>query len=184
MDAILGEIRAFAGTYAPIGWEFCDGKLINIADNQPLFALIGTTYGGDGVRMFALPNLRCKIAIGMGQGPSLSNRILGSTGGQEKVILTTGNLPPHNHTVTVSTVSTGSVNQPSSSAYLGATCTDTGQATLYVPGSTTGTSNVQLDPKTIMNEGFGIAHDNIMPCMGINYIICVFGIFPQRPNNS
>src|SRR5262245_29652358 len=97
MDNYLGEIRLFAGNFAPRGWRFCDGGLLPIAENDALFNLLGTTYGGDGVSTFALPDLRGRVAIGQGTGPGLTNRPLGEPGGTESVTLVLGQCPAHTH---------------------------------------------------------------------------------------
>src|SRR5690349_11535310 len=103
MDPFLGEIKLFCGNYAPIGWAFCDGSLLPISENDALYALIGTTYGGDGINTFALPDLRGRVAIHQGQGPGLSPYVMGETGGAETVTLTTNNLPQHTHRIIAST---------------------------------------------------------------------------------
>lgn len=184
MDTILGEIRTFAGMYAPQNWHFCDGSLLNISEYQTLFALIGTIYGGNGSTTFGLPDLRGRLAIGQGQGqePTLTPRRIGSYGGSEGVSLTAAQLPAHTHAVRVSTVASGSISNPSNQTYLGTTTAGSGTAKVYVPAATTGTTSVQLDPNVIKSEGGSSLHDNIMPCMGVSYIICVRGIFPPRPS--
>src|SRR5271166_5833783 len=98
-DPFLGEIRIFGGTFAPLGWAFCQGQLLPIAQNTALFSLLGTTYGGDGVSNFALPDLRGRVPMGMGQGPGLSPYVQGQMGGAESVTLTTQQMPPHSHSV-------------------------------------------------------------------------------------
>src|SRR6187455_2190277 len=99
----LGEIRIFAGNFAPAGWAFCDGQLLSIAENDFLFTLIGTTYGGDGESTFALPDLRGRVPIHKGQGASLSARVLAEKGGVEAVTLTTQQIPAHTHPISAST---------------------------------------------------------------------------------
>src|SRR5437667_9113581 len=93
----LGEIRCFGFTFAPVGWAFCNGQLLSIAQNDALFALLGTTYGGDGVTTFGLPDLRSRFPLGMGQGSGLSNYIIGQLAGTENVTLTANQIPAHNH---------------------------------------------------------------------------------------
>src|ERR1044072_7289766 len=97
MENYMGEIRAFAGNYAPAGWALCDGSLLSISENQTLYALLGTTYGGDGVNDFGLPDLRGRVVVNNGQGPGLSNYILGMQGGAETVVITQATLPAHTH---------------------------------------------------------------------------------------
>jgi len=184
MDTILGEIRAFGGNFAPQNWLICDGSLLNITDYETLFALIGTTYGGNGSSNFALPDLRGRLAVGQGQGqnPTLTTRIIGSSGGSEEVTLVPANLPIHNHAIKVSTVATGSINNPSNQTYLGSSIAASGMAKVYVPGATPNITVIQMDPRSIHSAGGNQPHENIMPCLAINYIICVNGIFPQQPS--
>ena len=99
MTPYIGEIRAFAGNFAPYGWQLCSGQLISISANEVLFTLVGTTYGGDGVTTFGLPDLRGKALVNQGQAPGLTNRTLGQAGGTETVTLLLSNLPQHNHNV-------------------------------------------------------------------------------------
>ncbi|MEN9798594.1 MAG: hypothetical protein RL653_2290, partial [Pseudomonadota bacterium] len=106
MDPFLGEIKLFAGNFAPTGWAFCHGQLLPIAQNSALFSLLGTTYGGNGQTTFALPDLRGRIPVGFGQGPGLTNRNLGDMSGVESVTLQVSNLPQHAHPFAVS-ASTG-----------------------------------------------------------------------------
>jgi microcystin-dependent protein len=96
-DPLLGEIKMFAGTFAPRGWAFCDGQLLSIAQNSALFSILGTTYGGDGITTFALPDLRGRAALHAGHGPGLSSRELGEQGGEEETVLDVAQLPPHTH---------------------------------------------------------------------------------------
>ncbi|MDE2463523.1 MAG: tail fiber protein, partial [Alphaproteobacteria bacterium] len=98
-EPFLGEIRIFAGNYAPEGWHFCDGSLLSVSNNDALFALLGTTYGGDGASTFGLPDLRGRVALSMGQGPGLQNYTAGQKAGSEMVTLTIPNIPAHSHTL-------------------------------------------------------------------------------------
>ena len=180
MDPILGEIRSFAGPYAPNGWLLCDGSLLNISEYEALYSLIGTSYGGDGRVNFALPDLRGRLATGEGTGPGLTTRTIGSFGGTEQVTLTEENLPAHNHFVKVSTAPSGSMNNPSVQTYLGTSNAESGTAKVYVPGNTTGTTQVSLDEDMIEPAGGNQPHGNIMLCIAINYIICMNGIYPTR----
>jgi microcystin-dependent protein len=102
-NPFIGEIRMFGGNFAPRQWALCDGQLLSIAQYQALFSLLGTTYGGNGVSTFALPNLQGRLALGYGQGPGLSNYALGQTGGSETVTLTTSTMPGHNHSLLATT---------------------------------------------------------------------------------
>src|SRR5664279_4089451 len=119
MDPLLASILIFAGNFAPRGWALCNGQLMAINQNQALFSLLGTTYGGDGFTTFALPDLRGRVPIHMGQGPGLSNYIIGQTGGSENTTLLPTNLPPHTHPL-IATSEPGSTSDPTN-AYLGNT---------------------------------------------------------------
>jgi microcystin-dependent protein len=180
MNGIIGEIRAFAGDFAPVDWLICDGCLQAIRNFEPLFSLIGVTYGGDGVNTFALPDLRGRLIIGQGGGPNLTPRTLGVFGGAEAVTLTGDEMPLHTHAVKVSTVATGSVNNPSQDTYLGSVVAATGSAKMYVPQTTPETKIANMDDSTIQPSGGNYPHSNVMPCLAINYIICFNGVYPQQ----
>jgi microcystin-dependent protein len=165
----VGEIRMFAGNFAPVGWMFCEGQLLPIAENEVLFQLIGTTYGGDGQSTFALPDLRGRIPIGQGTGPGLSPRVLAETGGVEAVTLTTQQIPSHNHAMLASndipTLATPANNVTGQSA-----------AKLYRPGAPT----VTLDPAAAGSTGGSQPHDNMQPYLCVDFIIALFGLFPTQ----
>ena len=103
MEGTIGEIRMFAGNFAPRYWAFCQAQLISIASNTALFSILGTTYGGNGQTTFGLPDFRGRVAVGVGTGPGLSNVVLGEMGGSSTITLTTNNMPAHNHTATAGT---------------------------------------------------------------------------------
>lgn len=171
-DPYTGEIRMFAGTFAPMGWRFCDGTLLSISSNEVLFSLIGTTYGGDGQTTFALPDLRGRLPVGQGAGPGLAPRTLGESYGAEVVALTPQQLPVHNHTFSVTT---GTASAPSPQNALFA---DVGDDKLYVnPDSP---EPKALGQQSVQNAGGGQPHNNIMPSVGMNYIICLEGIYPAQ----
>lgn len=159
----VGEIRIFAGNFAPAGWMFCSGQLLPISENVTLFNLIGTTYGGDGQSTFALPNLQSRVPIHMGNG-----FVLAQTGGQETVTLTTGQIPAHNH---VPKCNSGPGNQQ-------------GPGNGVWASPSTGTIYSDVAPSLAMNvgaigqDGGNQPHDNIMPYLALNFIISLFGIFP------
>ncbi len=169
-DPYVGEIRIFSGNFAPQGWAFCDGSLLAIADNDVLFTLIGTTYGGDGQNTFALPDLRGRIPVHMGTGPGLSNYTIGQSAGTEAVTLLTSQLPTHNHTLTGS--SANAVTTDPTNNFLAA------QPGLLEyssdpPGGT-------LKASSVSNSGGSQPHENRMPILAVNYIISLFGIFPSQ----
>jgi len=173
-EAFIGEIKMFAGNFAPRGWALCDGQLLAIAQNQALFSILGTTYGGDGRTTFALPDLRGRVAIHPGNGPGLSSYNLGQKGGSETTTLTVNNLPPHNHSVSVS----NPVNDDE------ATSDDPTGKYPAVSGENmyTETTNAEgaVPNVTVSNTGGGQSFNKIPPYATVNYIICLQGIFPSR----
>jgi len=178
-EPFLGEIRLFGGTFAPRGWVFCDGRLLSIAQNSALFALLGTTYGGNGQSTFAVPDLRSRVPLSQGQGVGLSNYQLGQSGGVEAVTLTSAQIPAHQHALNATTA-TGSTTTPGPTVML-ATPVEPGVSTsLYtVPGTST------VNPQPMAAQSIGTAggnqpHSNMMPTQAIVYIIAVEGIFPSR----
>ena len=177
-EQFLGEIRMFGGNYAPNGWAFCNGQLLSISQNNALFALVGTVYGGDGQTTFALPNLQGRLAVGEGNGPSLTPRTIGEVAGNETVTLTTTQLPMHNHPATVTTA-TGNLTGPANNALPAEPAGTT--ATLYVVPGTTTITTVAMDPLSIgANSGGNQPHDNMMPALCVSFIIALQGIFPSR----
>lgn len=166
-DAYLGELRVFAGNFAPRGWALCDGQLLSIAEYEALFAIIGTTYGGDGQLTFALPDLRGRWPIGVGAGPGLSPRVLGQTGGAESHALTEAELPGHTHAVPA----TGRAADTSTPA--GAL-----PAVSRVP--TYGTGEATPGGTVTTPAGGGQPHSNLSPYLVCNYIIALEGIFPVQ----
>ena len=163
MDPILGEIKMFAGNFAPKGWMLCNGQLLSIAQNTALFSILGTTYGGDGRTTFALPDLRGRAPLGTGAGPGLSQVTLGERGGVDSMTLTQANLPPHSHALAVSH---GDVDAKVA-GYLA-----------HGIWSTTGGEAAPAD--TIAATGGGQPFDNRQPYLGVNFIIAVQGIYPSR----
>jgi microcystin-dependent protein len=166
MDPFIGEIRLVAFTFAPRGWAICDGRLLPINQNQALFALLGTTYGGDGRTTFALPDLRGRVPIGAGEPPTGSTYPLGATGGQEAVALTTGQLPEHGHAVHASSAA-GTKRSPTRSYPAGG-------------GAYAADHNVRMKAAMIGPTGDGQAHENRQPYLGLNYVIALQGIFPAQ----
>lgn len=172
MEGYIGEIRAFASDFAPEYWHVCDGSSLSISQYQALYSLIGTTYGGDGVTTFKLPNLRGRMPIGKGQGTGLSNRSLGSSGGSETVTLATSNLPNHTHAVKIDTTGTATT-APNSNAMLGAMTSPEAEILGYLPGSITAPPTITMDPSTVSAKGNSQPHINIMPCTAVTYMICI-----------
>jgi microcystin-dependent protein len=173
MTPYIGEIRLFAGTFAPLGWAFCNGRLIAIADYETLFNLIGTTYGGDGIQNFALPDLRGRVPLTHGQAPGLSSYTIGQMGGSETVTLSVSQMAGHSHPFLASEVAADS-SSPSNA--LTAMPKVNGTACYVVQGAG---DDAPLNAGTIAAEGGGQPHDNIMPCLALNYIISLLGIYPS-----
>lgn len=171
MEGTIGEVRLFAGNFAPQNWMFCQGQILPIAQNTALFSVLGVTYGGNGTVNFALPDLRGRAPVGTGQSiVGFSNVELGSTGGHETTTLLVSNLPPHSHGVKASNKFAGG-DHPSGK-YLGASASDKG----FYDSS----SDIQMAPDMIAPTGSGLPFDNRPPYLGINYIICINGYFPSR----
>lgn len=175
-EPFLGEIRIFGGTFAPLGWALCQGQLLPIAQNAALFSLLGTTYGGDGVQTFALPDLRGRAVLGFGQGTGLSPYTQGQMGGVETVTLNTQQMPAHSHTVAATEAQ--STTDPK-----GAVPANTQPPT---PGAAPKVYGASPDGKTTMNSAMiGQTGGNQpvsvqQPYLVINYIIALQGIFPSR----
>ncbi len=168
-EAFIAEIRVFPYNFVPRGWAACDGQLISIASNVALFALLGTTYGGDGRTTFALPDLRGRFPMGQGQGPGLSNRQLGEQVGTETVTLAAQQMPAHNHAL----LSTSSANSSSPSGAALANVATNGS--VYRTPGTLVPSGSTLSP-----TGGGQPHDNRQPALALIFCIATQGIFPSR----
>ena len=169
----IGEIRMFAGNFAPAGWAFCDGQLMPISENDALFNLIGTTYGGDGQETFALPNLQSRVPIHQGSNGT-SNYVLAETGGVEQVTLTSNQIPIHNHPFLAT--STGQLASPANAFPAVASGPGLDLAGVYALPDTAVSMSVSVTPM-----GGSQPHDNMIPFLVINFIISLFGIFPT-PN--
>lgn len=165
----IGEIRLFAGNFAPVGWEFCAGQLLPIAENEPLFTLIGTTYGGDGETTFALPDLRGRAPIHYGQGPGLSNYAIGESGGGEEVTLTVNQIPVHNHGAGASS-GNGTSDDPAGRV--------PARNAAGVPQYGASPDN-SLAAGALLPAGGSQPHNNMQPYLGINYIISLYGVWPS-----
>ena len=160
----VGEIRMFAGNFAPAGWMFCDGSLLPISENETLFVLIGTTYGGDGESTFALPDLRGRIPIHQGNG-----FILAETGGAEEVTLTVNQIPAHTHPV-IATTAVANQSSPANNVLAQSPAAD-----LYIED----TATAALASSAVGATGGSQPHTNFQPYLCIDYIISLFGIFPR-----
>lgn len=188
-EAYLGEIRMFAGNYAPVNWAICDGAVLPISGYDALFSVLGTTYGGNGITTFGLPDYRGRLPIGQGNGPGLTPRVLAQTLGTEAVTLTSANTPAHSHTFTVSTnpATSATPTPPAPAAPSSQTFGEFVPAGvikgLYSAGTGT-TAPVSLNPGFLdpaLGTGAVAPHSNLMGTLAINYIICLAGIYPTRP---
>lgn len=180
-DTMIGEIRLFAGGYAPEGWALCNGQVLNIIQNQALYAVIGTTYGGDGVSTFALPDLCGRVPLGAGQGAGLTNRTLGQKNGAENVTLNQNQMPMHTHTTQLAISNeTGTTNTPTSSDML-AVPANLGPNPVKTYGTATTTNKTTISGITTGTSGSTLPHDNMMPYTTITYIIATQGSWPIRP---
>lgn len=170
MDPFVGQIQAFGFNFAPRGWAKCEGQLIAIAQNQTLFSLVGTMYGGDGRTTFGLPDLRGRSIVGAGNGSGLNPVNQGAKGGTESVTLTVANLPAHNHAVSVS-VNSGNGEEATSTAFLAS------HAAAFSEAPTAGAT---LSGVSSANAGSSQPFQNRDPFLGINYCIALQGIYPPR----
>lgn len=183
-EGFIGEVKLFAGNFAPRGWAFCDGQLLAISSNTALFSILGTMYGGDGRSTFALPDLRSRTPIGVGTGPGLSTIQQGERGGQENITLTALELPSHNHGLSTATLDVKiGVNNENGESSTPAGEVIAGGRDAYIDevGSNQFLGGVtsSLTGNTT-NSGSNRSFDNRNPFLGIRYIICLNGLFPSR----
>ncbi len=182
MDSYLGEIKIWPIGRVPTNWALCDGSLINISDNMALYSLIGTIYGGDGVQNFRLPDLRNRVPVHRGLGPTTNNggagtnRVLGQNGGDTTVTLTQAQLPVHEHHV-LGTTADATTNTPGTGVVL---ATGTGGLNLYMKENAAG-RDFSFNAQAVSNEGGSQPHANVMPSLPMNFIICTSGTYPTRP---
>ena len=198
-EPLLGQIQMFGFNFAPRGWALCEGQLLTISENSALFALLGTTYGGDGRTTFGLPDLRGRVAIGFGQGPGLSNHPIGQESGTETNTLTVNQLPSHNHTTTANATATatatattkGTNDEGDDNLPGGNTWAKNKNKEQYStlapdvvmhPDSVDVAVNVTVDSVnvTVGNTGNGQAVNNMQPYLAVNYSIALVGVFPSR----
>ena len=166
-EPYIGEIRMFAGSFAPAGWAFCDGQLMPISENDALFTLIGTTYGGDGQETFALPNLQSRVPMHAGNGFTLAE-----AAGTESVTLSTQQIPIHTHAMLATTSPAGAL------APQGNVLAVTQAATITPYG--TDNPSVFLNPNSVSPVGGSQPHENMQPYLCISFILSLFGVFPQQ----
>lgn len=180
MEGTIAEIRMFAGTFAPRTWLFCNGQTMSIAQNTAMFSLLGTTYGGNGQTTFGIPDFRGRVAVGTGTGPGLPNVQLGEMSGTPTTTLNSAQMPAHNHQVvgniTMQAVTDGGLGSDATGRYVGP---GSFYATPGSPSDLTGMAPITLNlPTTIAGNSQPISI--MQPYLGMNYIICQFGIFPSR----
>jgi microcystin-dependent protein len=175
-NPFVAEVRIFTGNFAPTGWAQCNGQLLPISQNTALFSLLGTTYGGDGKSNFALPNLQGCSPMQAGQGPGLSLRDLGETAGEQTVTLLQTEMPSHSHAAVATTDTTTSPNaSPTNNIWASG---QKGFGNVYTP-SVSG-QNVQMSPFGTSIAGGSLPHNNMMPFLGLMFIIALQGVFPAR----
>jgi microcystin-dependent protein len=183
MEGTLAEIRMFAGNFNPRGWLFCQGQLLSIAQNTAVFSLVGTNFGGDGQTTFGVPDFRGRIGISPGQGPGLSFYDLGELAGTPNVTLNSTNLPAHTHgaSLNASTV-TAATQAPVAGAVLGAARDSIGTAVpqIYAPAGSATAVRLAGVPATTGVTGGSQPFSTMQPYLGMNFIMCVEGIYPSR----
>jgi microcystin-dependent protein len=177
MEGYIAQIIMFGGNFAPRNWAFCNGQLLSIAQNTALFSLLGTTYGGNGQTTFGLPDLRGRVAISPGQGPGLSSYSLGQAAGTESTTLTVANMPAHNHGVTLKAEAAAGTSANPTNNLL---AVSVNQDRIYAASDPN--VEIAMHPDSIAqnNVGGNQPFNNVQPYLAINYIICLFGIFPSR----
>lgn len=178
MEGVIGYTTLFAGNFAPKNWAFCQGQIISISSNTALFSILGTIYGGNGTTTFGLPNLSGRRVVGAGQGPGLSPYSLGQVGGSENITLTVNQMPAHLHSMQVTTLpksfdNTGNVSTPGGGIYAG---NGSGYASAASGGGMKPYNvNVQMS-----NTGGNTPYSILPAFLGLNYVICMYGVFPAR----
>jgi microcystin-dependent protein len=178
-DQFLGEIRMVGFSFAPSGWALCNGQLMSISQNSALFSLLGTTFGGDGIQTFGLPDLQGRSPVGMGNGIGLTPVIQGEKSGNENASILQSQMPMHTHAVTVTGVPTNNVNAPTATNnVLGASGAGPGGATIW---STEINTPIQLNPQQVGTAGQSLPLPIRNPFLGTNFIIATEGIYPSRP---
>jgi microcystin-dependent protein len=173
--SFVGSIFMTGASFAPYGWQLCQGQLLSIADNDVLYSLLGTTYGGDGQVTFGLPDLRGRAAINQGTGPGLSNYVMGQVSGNEQVTMTINTMPSHTHLINVNS-GNGSVQIPANTSYLAQPLAGTANPAVYSTASAT----VQLNAASVGAAGQNIPFSILQPVLAVNYIIALQGIYPTQ----
>lgn len=180
MEEMLATIKLFAGNFAPRGFLYCNGQLLSISSNTALFSLLGTTYGGDGQTTFALPNLNGRYPIGAGSSNTGKSYELGEMAGSTQTTLMSQNLPSFVSQLNVANSNANS-STPSGNSSIAITGTPNGREFTPVPSYVDGDPNTMINIKSVSFTGQNLPIDNMPPYLGLNYIICVEGIYPSRP---
>jgi microcystin-dependent protein len=198
MDEFIGIIKLFGGNFAPVGWALCNGQLLQINQNSALFAILGTSFGGDGIHTFGLPDMRSRVPIGggMGPGPNLPTITLGELGGEATHLLSIPEMPAHTHAGTVAgsaTLNVSNANASQSAATAGASIATPGTLSgrnftategfnMTAPNTALNSASVSMSGMTVNNAqtGGSLPHNNMQPYQGFTYIICTSGVFPSR----
>jgi microcystin-dependent protein len=176
----IGEFMIFAGNFAPKGWALCDGQLLSISENTPLFALIGTFYGGNGTTNFALPDMRGRLSVHQGQGSGLSPYQVGQKGGEEDHTLLTAEAPSHTHAVNAhNNGNTGGVSTPGAGVVMGSPYAVEANSPA-VPIYSTDAPTLTMSGGMVGQTGGSVPHNNLMPYLTLNWCIALQGIFPTR----
>ncbi len=178
MDGAIGEVRMFAGNFAPRNWALCHGQLLAVQDNQALFSIVGTIYGGDGRTTFGLPDMRGRSPVGAGRGPGLSDINEGGWYGHETVTLTQNELPGHSHSVEVETRASSDPGNSDDPA--GGYWADPSNNVRVYRDSHDSTMAPDAIGVSVQPTGGNQAHENRSPALGINFIICLMGTYPSR----
>jgi microcystin-dependent protein len=179
----IGQISIFAGNFPPAGWALCNGQTMAIAENDTLFNLIGTTYGGDGQETFNLPNLQSRVPIHMGNASSGTTYVIGEMAGVETVTLSTSQIPQHNHLAMTVSGTPGNLSTPGTTAVLADEQVGLGTNSpfTYTPYNSASPNQVTFASATVANAGGSQPHENIQPMLAVNFIISLYGIYPS-PN--
>ncbi|YCM46714.1 tail fiber protein [Verrucomicrobiaceae bacterium 227] len=172
----IGEIKIFAGNFAPRGWALCDGQLLAISTNDALFSLLGTIYGGDGRTTFGLPDMRGRVPVHQGSGPGLTDRRIGVRGGQEQVTLTSTQMPAHDHGGRLQAVDKDATTANAAGAMLAKSVGNS----IYHTGVGRGSKPNVMNTSAIQSVGGSQSHNNIAPVQCVNFIIALVGIYPSR----
>jgi microcystin-dependent protein len=170
----VSEIRMFGGNFAPSGFALCNGQLMSISQNTALFSLLGTNFGGNGTSTFGLPNLQGRFPMSLGQGPGLSDRVIGETAGVESVILTTTTIPAHSHAALGGSAG-GTTDDPTGSIWA-----MPHQGKAGISAYTASAPTTAMNAQALQPTGLGLPHNNIPPYLVVNFIIALRGIFPAR----